>query len=392
MLVIADENMPHALDCFSQFGEVRRVAGRKISPETVRDADLLMVRSITKVGRELLEGSRVRFVGTATIGTDHIDQAWLAEAGIGFASAPGCNAESVAQWMAAALAWQAGRAGWRLADCSVGVVGAGNCGGRVARVARAMGMNVLLNDPPLARRTGDSAYRPLEALMECDFLALHVPLTRSGDDPTWRLIDAGVLDRLKPGAVIVNACRGFVVDEAALCERLDRGRLGGAILDAWEDEPSINPFMAKRALLGTPHIAGYSYDGKVNGSRMIAEAACEHFNMECAPLHLGMPEPTVASIRIDGAGREFESVLTEAILTAYPIHRDDADLRRRMRAGDAIGAGFDALRKHYPLRREFRATRVQLRNVPAQWPSDWSERLRQVGFDADPETPSGGPA
>ena len=256
MIIVADENMPHATTFFSRFGEVRLVHGRRITAETVRDADMLMVRSITRVNRELLEGSRVRFVGTATIGTDHVDQDWLVSQGIGFAAAPGCNADSVAQYMASALAWASGRIGRPLSECSIGIVGVGNCGSRVARVARAFGMRVVLNDPPLARQTGDPVYRPLDELLGCDFLALHVPLTKEGPDATWRLIDANVLGRLKQGAIVINACRGGVVDEEALCSLIDRGWLGGAI---WMPGRGATHQPRKRRSrpLGTPHIAGY---------------------------------------------------------------------------------------------------------------------------------------
>jgi erythronate-4-phosphate dehydrogenase len=393
MLVIADENMPHAEAFFSRFGEVRLVHGRRMSPDVLRDADLLMIRSITRVNAALLDGSRVRFVGTATIGTDHVDRDYLASRGIAFSAAPGCNAESVAQYMAAALAFAAGRTGRPLSTCSIGIVGVGNCGSRVHRVARALGMTVLLNDPPLARATGDPEYRPLEELMGCDYLALHVPLTKDGPDPTWNLIDNGVLDSLRPEAVVINACRGHVVDEAALRSRLDKGWLAGAILDAWEGEPAINLETADRVMLGTPHIAGYSHDGKVNGTRMIYEAACRVLAMAPEEIDVPMPAAAVALIEVAAAGRAFDSVLAELILRAYPIYSDDADLRAAaIGQGAGIAAAFDALRKNYPLRREPHATAVCLLDTPRTlpeekradnplaWPVDWAERIRAVGF------------
>ncbi|HOR26881.1 MAG TPA: 4-phosphoerythronate dehydrogenase [Candidatus Sumerlaeota bacterium] len=375
--IVADENMPFAAEHFGRLGEVTLLAGRRITADDVRDADLLMVRSVTRVNRELLAGSRVRFVGTATIGTDHVDLDYLRESGIGFASAPGCNAESVAQYVAAALAFAAGRLGLRLSECSLGIVGVGNCGSRVRRVAEALGLRVVLNDPPLARATGDSSYRPLDELMECDFVTLHVPLTRGGDDPTWRLFDGERIARLKPAAVLINASRGGVIDEGAWAAGLSDGPRHKLILDAWEGEPSINPDMLRRALVGTPHIAGYSYDGKVAGTRMIYEAACRWLGREAAAPALAMPPAAVPAIRLNAAHRAADSILAELVLTAYPILRDDADLRTALHAaGEAIGAAFDERRKRYPLRREFAATTLTLEGAD----EDLAERVRMLGF------------
>jgi erythronate-4-phosphate dehydrogenase len=245
-------------------------------------------------------------------------------------------------------------------------------------------MEVVLNDPPLARESGDAKYRPLAELKDCDYLALHVPLTKEGSDPTWSLIDGGFLDRLRPDAVVINACRGHVVDEAALRSRLDKGWLGGAILDAWEGEPHIDLETADRVLLGTPHIAGYSHDGKVNGTRMIYEAACRALGLPVESVEVAMPAAAVARIEIAAAGRTLDSVLAELVLRAYPIYVDDADLRAAAVAeGAGIGIEFDKLRKHYPLRREFHATTVCIRDAPESWPGDWAERVRGIGFALD---------
>lgn len=382
MLIVADENMPHAHTLFSHLGDVELVAGRSLSSAAVRDADLLMVRSVTRVNADLLAGSRVKFVGTATIGTDHVDEAWLESQGIGFASAPGCNAESVAQWVAAALVDWAGRRGRSLSKMRLGIVGVGNCGSRVERVARALGMEPVLNDPPLARQSGDPSYRPLQELLDCDVITLHVPLTRVGEDPTWNLFNAEVLSRLRPDALLINACRGYVVDESALIAQLDRRALDAAILDAWENEPRINPEMLKRVFLGTPHIAGYSFDGKVTGTRMIYEAACRHLKIQPKPTELPMPPAPVQRISLDARGRTFESVAAELILTAYPIERDHADLMRAAHPDpDKMGSAFDRCRKLYPLRREFIATAIDIDNSPDDWPRDWIDRLHRLGFN-----------
>lgn len=378
--IIADENMPHARTFFSRLGMVETVSGRSIRKEMVKKADALLVRSVTSVNEALLKGTNVSFVGTATIGTDHVDQAWLSEQGIGFASAPGCNAESVANYMASALVFAAGRMGWTLSECVLGIVGVGNCGSRVERVGRALGMEVRLNDPPLARATGKAKYRPLEELLDCDVLALHVPLTREGPDPTWRLIDEGVLKRMKPGTVVINACRGFVLDEGAALQRLAAGRLGGLILDAWENEPNIHPNLLRAAMLGTPHIAGYSYDGKLNGTRMIYEAACRHFGRPPETVRVEMPQPAVEHITVRGGQREFDAAATEVLMGAYPVLRDDAALRRAAAPDpEAVGPVFDRLRKTYPVRREFEATNLRLIDAPA----NWTEQFSAMGFHVE---------
>ncbi|MCE5230921.1 4-phosphoerythronate dehydrogenase [bacterium] len=381
MRVVVDENIPYAEPIFSQFGEVKTVAGRAVTAEMVSGADALIVRSVTRVGEALLAGSKVRFVGTSTIGTDHVDTAWLERQGIGFSAAPGSNAESVAQYIAAALVHAAGRRGTPLSNCSIGIVGVGNCGSRVERIARALGMEVLLNDPPLMRASGDDTrYRPLRELLDCNFLTLHVPLTREGKDPTWKLIDEKTLNWLLPEAVVINASRGFVVDEQALIQRVLEERLAGAILDAWENEPAINIEHMRRTMIATPHIAGYSFDGKVAGALMIAEAVARHFEMNYEKPELPMPPAAVPTIELKTKGREADSILAELISTAYPITRDDSDLRAAMgRAEQGIGPAFDQRRKLYPLRREFNATRVILHGAD----EELKARVRTIGFEVE---------
>ena len=351
--------------------------GRAITASDVRGAEMLIVRSVTRVNEALLAGSRVRFVGTATIGTDHVDADWLARQGIEFVSAPGSNAESVAQYIASALTYAAARRGVALSQCSIGIVGVGHCGSRVARVAGALGMNVFLNDPPLARQTGDPCYRPLDELFDCDFLTLHVPLTREGSDPTWHLIDEDAMRRLNPRAILINACRGNVVDDTALQSRLASGQLGGAILDTWASEPAIWPELARLVLLGTPHIAGYSFDGKVAGLRMIYEAACKWLGQTAEPLHLDLPVPSVPQIDIDAGGRSADSILIEIVQAAYSIEQDSARLMAEL-TGDrqAMAAAFDRLRRDYPIRREFAATTAHLQGGP----DGLRKRIEMLGF------------
>ena len=370
MQIVADENIPYAKEAFGPLGEVRLVSGRKMDAAAVRDADLLMVRSVTKVDAALLEGSRVRFVGTATIGTDHVDLPWLQRAGITFAAAPGSNANSVGEYIVAALLTLAARHGWTLAGRSIGIVGVGNVGSRVAAKTRALGMRLLLNDPPLLRAassagSGQAAgaqYSPLEEILGCDFVTLHVPFEKKGTDPTWHLADAAFLGRMKKGAVLLNSSRGAVADNAALLRALEEGRLADAVLDVWEGEPALNAALLKRAALGTPHIAGYSFDGKVNGTRMLHEAASKFLGVKPAWDALAArPPPETAEMTLQAAGRDEETVLREAVQRIYPIERDDAALRKLLDMPEAERAPwFDRLRKEYPIRREFRNTRVRL--------------------------------
>jgi len=361
MLTVADENMPFAAEAFGRLGEVRLAPGRKITAETLAGADCLAVRSVTKVNEALLAGSSVRFVGTATIGTDHVDTQWLARAAIGFASAPGSNAVSVAEYVAACLFELAGRLGLTLEGTSLGIVGCGNVGSQVAARARALGMKVVVNDPPLADRTGDPVYRPLEEALACDIVTLHVPLEKAGPYPTWHLADQSFIGRMKPGAILFNTSRGAVADSNSLHRALDSGRLSAVVLDVWEGEPEIDTELLKKVTIATPHIAGYSFDGKVRGTRMIYEAAGRHFGAEpdWDPSNL-LPPPENTVIEIPGgAGRQ--AAVGLAVKKSYDILADDGRLRKiaGLPRGEQ-GKYFDGLRKTYPVRREWASRTVRL--------------------------------
>ncbi len=367
MKIVVDENIPFAKEAFGQLGRVVTRPGRQISRDDLRDAELLVVRSVTRVTADLLDGTPVRFVGTCTIGTDHVDQAYLAERGVAFASAPGSNAESVAEYVVSALLTLAERHGFQLAGRTLGVVGVGNVGSRVARNAAALGLKVLLNDPPLQRATGDPKFRPLDELLQADFLTLHVPLTRTGPDPTWHLVDGRLLQRLRPDAFLLNTSRGAVVDNAALLECLQQRRLAGAVLDVWEGEPSIDHRLLQRVDLGTPHIAGYSYDGKVKATEMIYEAACRFLGERPEWNAAGVLSEPLGTFVVRTAGRPREAVVREAVRLAYDVRRDDADLRRSLELPEPDRpAFFDQLRKNYWHRREFPSATVRLEPFDAE--------------------------
>jgi len=359
--IIADANIPLLKEAVGPLGEVVALPAERITPDVVRQADALLVRSVTKVDKALLSGSRVRFVATATIGFDHIDQGYLASQGIGFAYAPGSNARSVAEYVLAAIFTLAEKDGSRVTDKVLGIVGCGNVGGRLARLAEGIGMQVLRNDPPLARKTGDRKYVPIEALAEADIVTFHVPLKRSGPDPTYHMIGDGRLAALARGVTILNSSRGSVADSAALKRGVDGGQIGALVLDVWEGEPNIDADLLGRTHLATPHIAGYSYDGKINGTRMVMEALCRHFGLrrewDPAPL---MPPPAVPRVGVAG-GLTVQQAVRCAIRAAYDIEADDARLREiGGRPAEERGKFFSTLRKKYPVRREFPAMTVEL--------------------------------
>jgi erythronate-4-phosphate dehydrogenase len=354
MRIVADPNIPLVERAFGRLGQVRLVPGRQIRRETVVDADMLLVRSVTSVNAELLQGSAVRFVASATIGIDHVDVSWLREQGIGFAYAPGSNAESVAQYVCAALLQCARRRGSRLAGTTLGIVGVGNVGSRVLLRAQALGLRCVLCDPPRERRGDAGAFVPLARLLaESDIVTLHVPLTDAGNDTTEQMVGESFLDAMREGAWLVNTSRGRVLCERALRER--RAMRGAVVLDVWEDEPSPSAETVRMADIATPHIAGYSYDGKVAGTQMVYAAACA-FLGEAAVVDL-LAELEAPPTTIDVRGSAYPVV--DAVLQAYPLERDDAAFRRIAELPPTErGAFFDALRRDYPRRLEFRHFRV----------------------------------
>ena len=262
MKILVDENMPYARELFSRLGDVQAIPGRPVPADALTDADALMVRSVTRVNEALLAGKAIKFVGTATAGTDHVDQAWLQQAGIGFSAAPGCNAIAVVEYVFSSLLMLAERDGFALRDRTVGIVGVGNVGGRLQKRLEALGIKTLLCDPPRADRGDEGDFRSLEALVqEADVITFHTPLYKEGQYKTLHLADESLISRLKPGTILINACRGPVVDNAALLKRLEAGQPLSVVLDVWEPEPDLNVELLKRVDIGTAHIAGYTLEG-----------------------------------------------------------------------------------------------------------------------------------
>jgi erythronate-4-phosphate dehydrogenase len=361
MLIVADENIPLLDAFFAGFGEIRRVPGRSIDRATVEQADVLLVRSVTNVNRALLEGSKVRFVGTCTIGTDHLDLEYFNEAGITWSSAPGCNARGVVDYVLGSLMTLAEIEGVDLTKRTYGVIGAGEVGGRLINVLKGLGWNVKVCDPPRQAAEGGD-YVSLEQIIEqCDVISLHTPLTRSGDGATWHLFDQQRLQQLKPGAWLINAARGPVVDNAALREVLLEREYLQAVLDVWEAEPEVDVALAELCVLATPHIAGYSLDGKQRGTAQIYQAYCEFIgqpaNIQLSDL-LPVPWLSEVSLHADSDPAWALAMLCRGV---YDPRHDDADFRRSLVGNVAEQrAAFDVLRKQYPVRREIEGLKVRI--------------------------------
>jgi erythronate-4-phosphate dehydrogenase len=363
MHIVADENIPLLDEFFAAFGSIRRLPGRSISAADVRDADLLLVRSVTQVNRALLEGSRVRFVGTCTIGTDHLDLDYFAEAGIAWSSAPGCNARGVVDYVLGSVLTLAEREGVDPAARVYGVVGAGQVGGRLVKLLQGLGWQVRVCDPP--RQAGEGGdFVSLEQIVDqCDVISLHTPL----DASTRHLFDSARLAALKPGTWLINASRGAVVDNAALRSLLPQRPDLKAVLDVWEGEPQADVELAALCQLATPHIAGYSLDGKLRGTAQIYQACCRVLGVaEQVVLADLLPAPWLSELSLDGSA-DPAWALASLCRAVYDPRRDDADFRRSLvGAAEARRAGFDRLRKHYPMRRETDGLRVRIQGDSGQ--------------------------
>lgn len=372
MKILVDENMPYAQALFSRLGEVQSVPGRPIPEVALTGADALMVRSVTKVNAGLLAGTPVKFVGTATAGTDHVDSEWLSSAGIGFSAAPGCNAIAVVEYVFSALLMLAEREGFALQDRTVGIVGVGNVGGRLQKRLEALGIKTLLCDPPRADQGDDEAFLPLETLVqEADILTFHTPLFKDGPYKTLHLADESLLRRLKPGTILINACRGPVVDNAALLACLNDGQSLFTVLDVWEGEPDLNLALLERADIGTPHIAGYTLEGKARGTTQVFEAFSAFIGQpETVALNTLLPPPEFS--RVSLRGPLDQTALKRLAHLVYDVRRDDAPLRKV--AGQA--GEFDKLRKFYKERREWSSLLVECDDQSA------AALLNQLGFNA----------
>jgi erythronate-4-phosphate dehydrogenase len=383
MKIYFDENMPFAEEFFSELCGVDALGGKQLYPfsgrtvtaEQLIEADVLLVRSITQVNAELLHlNKKLSFVGSATIGTDHIDQDYLKKRGVVFHAAPGCNAISVAEYVLSALVVLAERYLLNLMSLTVGIVGGGNTGSRVSDKLEALGINYKICDPLLAKKqtitppNGNSLiqYASLEEVLDCDVICLHVPKVVGGDYPTYKLLNADNLAKLRDNQILISACRGDVIDNDALLKLKQSGHGLKLVLDVWQGEPNVLEALIPYAEIATAHIAGYSLEGKARGSEMLYQALCAQLNVD-AKYHLAnfLPAANIPAIEINEGFSQI--LLNQLVKMVYDVRRDDAIFRQQL-----VTHGFDSLRKNYPVRREFSATRVTL---PIHGQSDVPHRL-----------------
>lgn len=347
MKVIVDNKIPFIKEAIEQIAdEVIYVPGKDFTPALVQDADALIIRTRTHCNREFLEGSNVKFIATATIGFDHIDTEYCHEAGITWTNAPGCNSASVAQYLHSSLILLQERKGIKLTEATIGIIGVGNVGSKVAKVAQELGMRVLLNDLPREDREGKQDFSSLQSLAgQCDVLTFHVPLYKEGKYKTFHLADNAFFQSLKHRPIIINTSRGEIIETEALLNALETGMIADAIIDVWENEPNINLDLLDKVFLGTPHIAGYSADGKANATRMSLDALCRYFNIQ-ASYHITPPPPEQSQI--------IATTPEGSYLQMYDPRRDSNALKAHPEL-------FEKLRGDYPLRREKEAYRIELR-------------------------------
>ena len=330
MKIVVDDKIPYIRETICQLAdETVFLSGAAITADDVRDADVLVVRTRTRCNQQLLEGSKVQLVVTATIGYDHIDTQWLQEAGIRWTNCPGCNSGSVAQYVECALLLLEQQKGLSLRQSTIGIVGCGHVGSKVKAVAERLGMQVLVCDPLL----DNPSFVSLDEIeRRCEVITFHVPLTREGQYATWHMADEDFFHRLPRVPYIINTSRGEVVDNQALLQALQDGRVRDAIIDVWEHEPHPDAALLNKVFIGTPHIAGYSADGKTNADNMVIDAICQHF---------GLPHPGI--IAPPALPSDFK--YTGSPLDLYNPMIDSQKLK-------ADASQFEQLRNNYPLRRE----------------------------------------
>ena len=359
MKIYYEDSMPYAAEFFSGLGDCEVFSHKTVNADMLTDADVLLVRSTTKVNEQLLaKNKQVQFVATATAGTDHVDKNYLANQNIPFTSAGGCNAVAVAEYVLSAMLVMAKRLNWQLADKTVGIVGAGHVGSALSRVLTVMGINHQLCDPPLADAGDSRNFVGMSEIMQCDVITLHVPWVKDGPYPTQDLFDKTRLAALTDNQLLINACRGEVVNNQGALELFEQGRSLNLVLDVWENEPSINLDLIQHTALATAHIAGHTIEGKARGTEMLYVALCKHLGVQAdKKLSDYLPEAEPSGIPISEK-QDFWQVLHPLVLNVYNIETDDQHFRVNMHSAEQ----FRYIRKHYPIRREFSAIAVNTGN------------------------------
>ncbi|MCW8833674.1 MAG: 4-phosphoerythronate dehydrogenase [Colwellia sp.] len=375
MKILFDENMPYAKEFFSDIcgdsTQIQSFSGRHLTSQQVADADVLLVRSITQVNEALLsENTQLSFVGTATIGMDHIEQDYLAKRNIAFHSAPGCNAISVAEYVLSSLVVLAERYLLDLSTLSVGIVGGGNTGTRLSEKLAALGITHKICDPLLEASGHDKrAFVSLDEVLNCDVISLHVPKTTTGEHATYHLFNAQRLAQLSDKQILISACRGEVIDNQALLALKKAGHGLKLVLDVWEGEPEVLTPLIEHTEIATAHIAGYSLEGKARGTEMLYQALCRKLGkLPSIQLSHLLPKTSIADISV--TEKIDQSLVNNLVKIVYDVRRDDKIFRQQL----AI-EGFDSLRKNYPVRREFSSVTVTIS------PEVYSDVPHRLGFN-----------
>lgn len=384
MKIVCAETVLLGNEAFSHAGETVVIPDREITRDHLLNADALIIRSKTKANLDLLKGTSVKFVGTATAGTDHINSGQLESHDIYWCSAPGCNANSVSEYLISALLTLGDRHDFDLANKTIGVVGCGNVGSRVVQKCHALGMNVLRNDPPLSAVSADPDFLPLEnVLAESDIITLHVPLIKHKPWPTEKMADYLFFEQLKPGTIFINAARGSICDYDALLDAKAGGSVSQMILDVWSPEPALRTDVLRMTDLASPHIAGHSYEGKLNGTVACYNELCNFFEIEKKwDIAASLPTPELPELEVHCLGRSDEDILREIIHQVYNIETDDQLIRNAAIQHCEIdrARNFDTLRKNYRVRREFMNTRLTLNQAS----EDLKRKCKALGFKLSP--------
>ena len=362
--IVADNKIPYLKGILEPYARIDYLSPERINAQTVQDADILLIRTRTKCNRELLDRSRCRYIATATIGYDHIDTLYCKEKGISWQNAPGCNASSVGQYvLSSLLAWSKSTRK-NLQDCTIGIVGVGHVGKIVARYGKLLGMQVLLNDPPRQEAESETDFVPLEKICrEADIVTFHTPLTHEGKYPTYHLADTDFFNALEKTPLIINTARGEIINTEALKRALKQKKISSVILDCWENEPNIDKELLDQAFIATPHIAGYSADGKSEATRMIVQSVGKWIKTDIPTQNIVPPAPVREIIDLSGAANP----LQQAVWESYNPFDDDLRLRKSPET-------FEMQRGLYPLRREFPA--YYIKGIPPTG----SPILENLGF------------
>jgi erythronate-4-phosphate dehydrogenase len=378
MKIIIDDKIPYIRGAFENVADVVYLPGSKTTAEIAKDADAIVTRTRTICNEKLLAGSTVKFIATATIGYDHIDTEYCDNAGIQWTNAPGCNSKSVEQYIASVIMVMAEKNNWNLSEKTIGVVGVGNVGSKVARICEIFGMKVLRNDPPRERAEGSGQFVSIQQIMdEADIITLHVPLNMKGEDATFHLGNDLFFNALKKKPLLINSCRGEVTETNAVKTAIKSGQISAFVCDCWENEPDLDLELLLLTEIATPHIAGYSKDGKAIGTLMSVQAINIYFGLGLENWKpSGVELPLNSEIIIDGTGFTEQQIIAKAILHTYDIRNDDRDFRNNV-------TDFEQLRGDYPTRREFPAFTIKAKNIAEKTLG----KLKELGFQDCPQTP-----